>query len=60
MLLVLCMLSNVDWYLYEVSWRQLERFSSYRADTILWQSSTWEITKVGKKPVNMSIDRAGG
>ena len=36
--LVLCTLSNADWYLYEVSWRKLERFLSYIADTILWQT----------------------
>ena len=27
--------SNVGFYFYEVSWRYLEWFSSYRADTIL-------------------------
>ena len=39
MVLALCTSANVDWYLYEVSWWQLKRFSSYRAETILWQSS---------------------
>ena len=28
-----------DWYLYDVLRKQLERFSSYRADSILWQES---------------------
>ena len=38
MVLAFCTLSNADWYLYEVSWRYLEQFSSYRADKILWQT----------------------
>ena len=42
------LLSNVDWYLYEVLWRQLEWFSSYRVDTILWQSPR-EISKKVQK-----------
>ena len=32
MVLMFCMYDNVDCYQYEVSWRQLEPFSSYRAD----------------------------
>ena len=37
MVLALCTLSNVDWYLHEVYWRYLEQVLSYRADTILWR-----------------------
>ena len=36
MVLVLCTSSFIDWYLYDVSWRQFEWFSSYTADMILW------------------------
>ena len=38
MVLALCMSSNIDWYLYEVSWRKLEQFSSFRVETILWRT----------------------
>ena len=38
MVLVVCRSSVDALYFYEVSWKYLERFSSYRADTIFWQT----------------------
>ena len=35
MVLVFCMLSDDALYFYEVSWKSLKQFSSYRADTKL-------------------------
>ena len=45
MVLVFCMSSNVGKYLYEVSWRYLERFLSYRADTTVSQNLLFSISK---------------
>ena len=45
MVLAFCMLSNVGKYLYEVSWRYLERFLSYRADITISQNLLFSISK---------------
>ena len=45
MVLAFCMSSNVGENLYEVSWRYLERFMSYRADTTISQSLLFSISK---------------
>ena len=45
MILALCTSSNVGKYLYEVSWRYLERFLSYRADTTISQNLLFSISK---------------
>ena len=37
---VVCMSSDDALYFYDDSWIYLERFPSYRADTILWQTET--------------------
>ena len=39
MVLALCTSLNVERYLHEVSWRYLEQVSSYRADTIVGNTS---------------------
>ena len=38
MVLALCKSAHVALHLYKLSWKYLERFLSYRADTILWQT----------------------
>ena len=58
MVLALCTSSNIDWYLYEVSWRQLERFSSYRADRILWQKMDRQT--LGRKTICLPTLKGGG
>ena len=45
MVLAFCTSSNVGKYLYEVSWRYLERFLSYRADTTITQNLLFSISK---------------
>ena len=45
MVLAFCTSSNVGYYLYEVSWRYLERFLSYRADTTISQNLLFSISK---------------
>ena len=45
MVLAFCMYSNVDYYFCEVSWRYLERFLSYRADTTISQNLLFSISK---------------
>ena len=52
MVLAFCMSSNVGKYLYEVSWRYLERFLSYRADTTISQNLLFSISK-GHNSKNM-------
>ena len=45
MVLAFCMSSIVDRNLYEVSWRYLESFLSYRADTTISQNLLFSISK---------------
>ena len=45
MVLAFCWSSNVGEYFYEVSWRYLERFLSYRADTTISQNLLFSISK---------------
>ena len=48
MVLGLNTLSNVDRYSYKVSWRYLERFSSYRVDTLfMMDKASREIIQKG-------------
>ena len=53
MVLALCRLSHVALHLCKVSWKYLESFLSYRADTILWQTD-------GQGKNNMSPNPMGG
>ena len=45
LVLVVCTLSDDALSFYEVSWKYLERFSSYRMDRILWQTDRQPSTK---------------
>ena len=49
-LLVVCISSQNALYFYDVSWKYLEQFSSYRADTILGQIDGWTYWLTDRQP----------